>query len=94
MRTPWLDSHLDDPDAETIWSSHFPDAVGVCVGVNLYDSAEKDDLDMVPIRVRVTTEDGTGDAYLTADDAYELVQALGNAITKAKRLQNEKWGNR
>lgn len=72
------------PDAEVVFSAAFPDSVGVKVATNLLDGGVTD---RVPIRVRVTTEDGTGDAYLTAQDAYELVQVLGNAITRAKQIE-------
>lgn len=61
-------------------------AVGVWVATNLWDGADDVDPDHIPIRVRVTTEDGTGSAYLTVVEAYELVQLLGEAITKAKRI--------
>lgn len=74
------------PDAEVVFSSAFPDSVGVKVATNLLDGGSTD---RVPIRVRVTTEDGTGDAYLSADDAYELVQLLGMAITKAKEIERQ-----
>jgi hypothetical protein len=76
-------------DAEVVWSSEFPDGVGVRVATNLWDSPNEDvrEPDQVPIRVSVTTEDGTGSAYLTVEDAYQLVQLLGMAITKAKNLR-------
>lgn len=75
-------------DGEVVFSAHFPnEGVGVLVGTNLWDDSEQTTPDFVPIRVRVTTEDGTGSAYLSADEAYELIQLLGAAITKAKRIQ-------
>lgn len=74
-------------DAEVVWSDHFPDeGVGVQVATNLWDDAGQTVPDTIPIRVRVTTEDGTGCAYLSAEEAYELVHLLGNAITKAKKI--------
>lgn len=75
------------PDGEVVWSEHFDnEGVGVWVATNLLDGNEPD---RIPIRVRVTTEDGTGSAYLTADEAYELVHVLGNAITRAKQIERE-----
>lgn len=74
-------------DAEVVWSSEFADGVGVRVATNLWDDSNEKVPDGTPIRVAVTTEDGTGHAYLTVDDAYQLVQLLGRAITKAKRIQ-------
>jgi hypothetical protein len=74
-------------DAEVVWSSEFPDGVGVRVATNLWDDEAEGRIDTVPIRVSVTTEDGTGSAYLTLDDAKQLVNLLGNAISKALREQ-------
>jgi hypothetical protein len=80
-------THYDD--GEVVWSAHFNDeGVGVYVGTHCVDP-HNGDIDIAPIRVRVTTEDGTGSAYLTAEEAYELVHILGNAITKAKRIERE-----
>jgi hypothetical protein len=62
------------------------EGVGVWVATNLLDGNEPD---RIPIRIRVTTEDGTGSAYLSADEAYELVHVLGQAITKAKQIERE-----
>lgn len=74
-------------DAEVVWSSEFSDGVGVRVATNLWDDIAERSPDGTPIRVGVTTEDGTGQAYLTIEDAYRLVQLLGRAITKAKNIE-------
>jgi hypothetical protein len=88
MRMP--DPEAVYPDGEVVWSESFDnEGVGVWVATNLLDGGEPD---RIPIRIRVTTEDGTGSAYLTADEAYELVQLLGNAITKAKNVEREQGG--
>jgi len=80
-------THYDD--GQVVWSEHFEnEGVGVYVGTHCFD-ALAGDVDFAPIRIRVTTEDGTGSAYLTMAEAYELVHVLGNAITKAKRVEAE-----
>lgn len=79
------DSEVVYPDGQVVWSEHFAnEGVGVGVATNCMDGGVPD---FVPIRVRVTTEDGTGSAYLTSEEAYELVQVLGMAITKARQTQ-------
>lgn len=85
MRCP--DPIASYDDAEVVWSAEFPDAVGVRVATNVWNDADEADPDATPIRVAVTTEDGTGHAYLTLDDAKELVNLLGNAISRTLREQ-------
>lgn len=80
-------THYDD--GQVVWSEHFEnEGVGVYVGTHCIDVVNGE-VDFAPIRVRVTTEDGTGSTYLTMAEAYELVHVLGNAITKAKRVEQE-----
>lgn len=88
MRIPDTE-HYDD--GEVVFSQHFDnEGVGVLIATNLWEDTDETVPDFVPIRVRVTTEDGTGAAYLTAAETYELVQVLGNAITKAKQIEQER----
>ena len=84
MRMPDTEHYAD---GEVIFSSAFPDAVGVLVGTNLWEDQAEQTTDRVPIRIQVMGEDDCSLAYLTVEDAYELVQALGNAITKAKQIE-------
>lgn len=85
MRMP--DPMSSYEDAEVVWSTEFPDGVGVRVATNAWNDTDETDPDITPIRVAVTTEDGTGHAYLTLDDAKQLVNLLGGSISRVLREQ-------